>query len=300
MVLQEASAVVSTSGRYGTWAFLPVTDSVFIQLVPSTALATGKLNGLNHLTSNAAEEGFNFVPQNISTEDGLHNWINFVFPFFADEDVARLRYQYLSSNLAIPKFATAGISGPTALDTSATASGLQQTANLIHSESTFICPSYWLAEAYTTYRDGGYKFQTSMPIALHDLDDLAVFGNKPLPNSGPDYVRAVQRIWGNFVKTGNPSTSFQDRVSIIDVFLGLEYWPKYTFSNPEMINMNQTGGTLEKVNGTLNAAFSQVDATWSTGPGLKNHFDIVDANAWEGGRGARCDFWRSVAVKVLM
>lgn len=255
----------------------------------------GKLNGRTHLTSNAAEESLNFVPQNISSEDNLHDWIKRTLPLFTAEDIVRLRYHYLSSNGTALRYATSGTAGFTALDTSATASGLQQTANLIYSESTFICPSYWLAETYTIHRDGSYEFQTSTPIALHGLDDLAVFGNKPTPNYGPDYTFAVQRIWGNFIKTGNPSGT-----SILDAFLGLDNWPKYSLSSPDMFNLDQTGGTPEVINKTVNTALKDIDAAWSVGPGLQNDFSVVNANAWEGGRGARCDFWRSVAARVPM
>lgn len=235
------------------------------------------------------------MPQNISTEDDMYDWIKLVFPLFTVEDAARLRSQYPSLGRTNSTYPTSGISEITALDTSATASGLQQTANLIYSESTFLCPSYWLAESYTTHRDGGYKFQTSTPVALHGLDDLVLFGNRTLPNYGPDYVRAVQRIWGNFVKTGNPSGT-----SILDTFLGLDDWPKYSFSNPAMFNLNQTGGSLEVINKSSNVAFKDIDAMWSIGSGLKNDFRFVDGNAWEGGRGARCDFWRSIAARVPM
>ena len=34
------------------------------------------------------------------------------------------------------------------------------------------------------------------------------------------------------------------------------------------------------------------------GEGLRNAFELVDADAWEGGRGARCDFWRSIGRLV--
>jgi len=88
-VLQEASALVSASGRYGSWAFLPVTDGAFLQSTPSEALSAGKLNGRNYLTSNAAEEGLGFVPQNISTEEDLYDWIKLVFPLFTADDAAR-------------------------------------------------------------------------------------------------------------------------------------------------------------------------------------------------------------------
>lgn len=43
--LQNASATVSGSSRYGTWAFLPVTDGVFIRLLPSQQLLNKQTNG---------------------------------------------------------------------------------------------------------------------------------------------------------------------------------------------------------------------------------------------------------------
>jgi hypothetical protein len=124
-------------------------------------------------------------------------------------------------------------------------------------------------------------FQTSTPIALHGLEDLAVFGNRPLPDYGPDYICAMQRIWGNYIKTGNASGT-----SILDTFLGLDDWPEYSFSNPAMFNVNQTGGTLELINKTLNAAFKDIDAMWSIGSGLRNDFGIVRLLAQRRSEGA--------------
>ena len=43
--LQYASASVSGSSRYGTWAFLPVTDGVFVQQLPSQQLLKRQVNG---------------------------------------------------------------------------------------------------------------------------------------------------------------------------------------------------------------------------------------------------------------
>ena len=43
--LQYASASVSGSSRYGTWAFLPVTDGVFVQQLPSQQLLKKQVNG---------------------------------------------------------------------------------------------------------------------------------------------------------------------------------------------------------------------------------------------------------------
>lgn len=43
--LQNVSATISGSSRYGTWAFLPVTDGVFIQQLPSQQLLKKQVNG---------------------------------------------------------------------------------------------------------------------------------------------------------------------------------------------------------------------------------------------------------------
>ncbi|KAI4136186.1 MAG: hypothetical protein LQ341_005802 [Variospora aurantia] len=43
--LQNASAYVSGNSRYGTWAFLPVTDGSFIQQLPSQQLLEKRVNG---------------------------------------------------------------------------------------------------------------------------------------------------------------------------------------------------------------------------------------------------------------
>ena len=43
--LQYASATISGSSRYGTWAFAPVTDGVFIQQLPSQQLLKKEVNG---------------------------------------------------------------------------------------------------------------------------------------------------------------------------------------------------------------------------------------------------------------
>ena len=45
ITLQNASATVSGSSRYGTWAFVPVTDGSFVQQLPSQQLLKMQVNG---------------------------------------------------------------------------------------------------------------------------------------------------------------------------------------------------------------------------------------------------------------
>lgn len=50
ITLQNASAYISGSSRYGTWGFLPVTDGVFIQQLPSQQLLKKQVNGRHMLS----------------------------------------------------------------------------------------------------------------------------------------------------------------------------------------------------------------------------------------------------------
>lgn len=283
-----------------------MTDDVFIQSLPSQALLQRKVNGLRQLSGNDAQEGDIFVPQNITTENDLLAWLRVVFPLFTDDDIAKLLYYYPLSNLTVSSgnltmFATAGDEGPTALDVSQSATGQQQRANLIYGETTFVCPSYWLADAYNSRGRTGYKYQYSVPAAIHGTDLAAYLNTPSVGNIGPDFAFAFQRIFGNFVISGNPSIP----VAIASgdgsngtTGSGLENWPTYSLADRRMANLNQTGTNTQEVNLAIYRFGANVNATIYVEPGLQNDLSLVDAYEWEGGRGRRCDFWQSVAKIV--
>lgn len=50
ITLQNASAHISAGGKYGQWAFLPVTDGEFLQKRPSEQLLDGDVNGVRILS----------------------------------------------------------------------------------------------------------------------------------------------------------------------------------------------------------------------------------------------------------
>ncbi|KAF2009465.1 carboxylesterase type B [Aaosphaeria arxii CBS 175.79] len=305
-ILQKASAVISSSGITGNWAFYPVTDGTLLQSTPSQALQEGHVNGLAHLSGNNAEEGIYFVAQNITTQEGLVNWVKLSFPLITDNDIAKLLEKYSTDNYTgpntLPRFATAGDTGLTAVNVSQITSGQQQRANNIYAESTFVCPSYWLADAYSSNGKSGYKYQYSVPNAAHGADTPAYFG-PPTPNLGPDFVLAVQHIWGNFIINGNPSIPVEiARGSRSNATSSpadeLANWPQFTLEDPKMVNLNETGGTEYQIDYT-NFGFPGVIVIQHIDPGLQNNLRVVDANAWEGGRGSRCNFWRDNAVSNL-
>ncbi|THX35267.1 carboxylesterase type B [Aureobasidium pullulans] len=291
--LQYASFNVSTTGTFGTWGFLPVTDGVFIQDVPSQQLLEKKVNGQNLLVGNNANEGPLFVPQDIDTEADLVAWLELTFPLFSNDDFARILRYYPSSNAtdspSAVDFATTGDSGPTAINVSSVATGQQQRANNIYAETTFVCPSYWMAESYTGGDRTSFRYQYSVPAAQHGADVSGYFG-PAAPTQGPAFEAAFMSIWGQFVINDNPSipTNVAGEGGQAAV-----NFPQFNVWNPLQVNLNQTGG--QEVSSNI---VQGVNATVYVGPGLSNEFEVVNAYDWEGGRGQRCDFWRAVAKIV--
>ena len=64
-----------------------------------------------------------------------------------------------------------------------------------------------------------------------------------------------------------------------------------------MVNLNETGGEEISVQ-VLDFVGKAVNGSEYVEPGLKNAFSVVDAGSWEGGRWARCEFWRSMGEIV--
>jgi len=300
-VLTSASQKVSVSGRFGTWGFAPVTDGDLLPDIPSKQLKEKKLNGRLMLTSNNADEGPTFTPLNITTEQMLDAWIRLTFPRFGDTDVAEVKRIYsnpmASTRYRIP-FATTGTSSPNALTVGPLATGPQQTAFNIIAETTLVCPSYWLAEAYSTYGRKSWKFQYSVPTATHGADLAALIA--PGGKVGPDLPAAFKQMWANFILHGDPSISAElangasaDNVSAENP---MAEWPSYRVERPVMVNLNQSGGV--EVLAPPSGVWRAREVVQMRMPGLRNDFSLVDARQWEGGRGERCDFWREVGGKV--
>ncbi|CAN9425458.1 unnamed protein product [Alternaria alternata] len=300
--LQSASVDVTNTATFGTWAFLPVTDDVFVQDEPSSQLLENRVNGRNALIGNNANEGPLFVPQDITSEDDFLTWLRNNLPEFTDSDIAKVLRYYPISNAAndssADEFATNGVNGPSALDQSSLATGQQQRANNLYAELTFVCPSYWMAEAYTGNNRTSYKYQFSPLPATHGADVQGYFGQLgSVPYLSADFQRAFMNIWGNFITQGNPSISASVAAgstssnNTADITAATQ-WPAFSVAEPYQLDLNQTGG--EMAIGSLNVN-SPVNTTYFTGPGLMNNFTLVNAYTWEDGRGMRCDFWRSVA-----
>ena len=75
---------------------------------------------------------------------------------------------------------------------------------------------------------------------------------------------------------------------------GLERWPRWVAgAGAKMMNLNTTAGTPYEATTQFGVKVTQFKE-----PGLRNNFGVVGAWDWEGGRGKRCEFWKSMAEKI--
>ncbi|KAJ5154782.1 CAZyme family CE10 [Penicillium coprophilum] len=301
--LQYAGGNVSISGEWGTWAFVPVVDGDFIQELPSKQLFEKKVSGKRVLSGNNANEGVPLSPPSVSTTGGFLSYVHSAFPSLSGRDYSRLLDIYKSWDSSPenngPRYDTLGDRGPTALNQSEMATGLQQTVFNIYAESSFDCPSYWLADAFSgAGTKESWKYQYSITPSYHGADLSAYFSvGATTPTRG--LIDAFQKIWGNFIINDTPVISIidakggADNATVPEGVNGDISWPKWNSGSPVLMNLNTTGGTTVYVEVTDSLTY------WlREGPGVTNNFKLADASKWEGGRGQRCEFWRSVGPRV--
>ncbi|TLD28250.1 hypothetical protein PspLS_03883 [Pyricularia sp. CBS 133598] len=298
LTLQHASSnlTVGSLVPYSNWANIPVTDGEYLTAPASQLLLRKKLNGRRLLAGNNANEGSLFSPRNINTEDRLRTFIKQNFVNLSEEQVTAVLDAYPSvsgpDDPNSPRFETDGFGPATAVNVSQAGTGHQQRAYNIYAEATFVCPAYWLADAFSSGPGReSYRYQFSPPYATHGRDNAAVYGPDH-PSQGPDFRLAFRRIFGNFILKGNPSIANDvangASSSSPDAPNNAAIWPQWNVGNQHMLNLNQTGGA------PYPAEVDGATVTEFTGPTLRNAFNLVDAYSWEGGRGKRCDFWQTL------
>ncbi|KAK4207680.1 acetylcholinesterase [Rhypophila decipiens] len=302
--LQEANYAVTQASAYGYWAFYPVTDNAYIYDRPTRSLDLKRVNGRKLLVGSNANEGPLFVPPTIKTQADLFGWLHVQFPNLSDAQITAILAANPNSaetDADGPKYETNGLGtgNNTAVFVSQDSNGQQQRGNNILAEATFVCPAYWMASGYTNAGNGkaAYTYQYSVPFAWHGTDVVGYFG-PATPNQSPEFVKAFRQIWGNFVKTGNPSISNVVANGANAASPGApnpaSSWPTWTDNaNNKLVNLNTTGGTPYE---TVMQWGSPV--TQFSGDGIMNAFTVANANSWEGGRGARCDVYEGLAPSI--
>lgn len=239
------------------------------------------------------------MPPTITVEADLVNWLHLEFPNLSDAQISSILAQNpntASTDPAGPRFETNGLNGATSVVVSQDANGQQQRGNNILAEATFVCPSYWLASGYSSTGHESWHYQYSVPFAFHTADIGAYFG-PPTPNQSPDFVLAFQRIWGNFITSGNPSISntIANGAAAVNpsAVNGASAWPSWSDISPKQLNLNETGGNPYQFVTQWGVSVTQFEE-----PGLINAISVVPADTWEGGRGDRCNFYKVLAPNI--
>ena len=178
-----------------------------------------------------------------------------------------------------------GDSGPTALNQASLGTGQQQRADTIYAETTFVCPSYWQAEAYNDPAHGkyAYKYQYSVPPALHG-EDVAAYFLPPAANVGPDISAAFKTIWGNFITMDNPSipATVANSANATVSTNAISTWPEFSVYQPYQIDLNQTGGTAFQlpVNPMVNVSIDRSSPRACKGKTLTQRTGYGIRRAW--------------------
>ncbi|WQF88049.1 Putative carboxylesterase, type B, carboxylesterase type B, carboxylesterase type B, active [Colletotrichum destructivum] len=305
--LQNASDWVSTQGRYGQWAWGPVADGNLTKDTFSNRLSHG-LKGSRLLTSNVADEGPYFTPQNITSQADFVSLLQSNYPKLTASNITEILATYAQkhedfltanskdANNTDPGFATNGRDAPYATTVSNYATGWQQVANNFYAEATVICPSHWVADAYAA-KEGGraWRYQFSIPPAYHGLDVGSGSGfdvlladvNTPNTSITLPLRRGLQTAWGDFIVNGAPTLSGSG--SYVSV------WPQWRMGGngaAYMLNVNVTGGVPTEKESTFDGMVKLQITSYLPGgandPPLQDALDIVDGEKWEDGRGERC------------
>lgn len=178
-----------------------------------------------------------------------------------------------------------------------------------------------MAEAYSENGRTSYKYQYSVLPALHGQDAYSYF-SLARAYQGAEFGRAFMSkcsvprtmlkcrwaltsdtrvaIIGRFVTTNNPSISAAIANGLsstaVDAVNPASQWPPFSIYAPYQIDLNQTGGVEVTLNGSEALSVPGLGSVEVyVGPGLRNKFTLSNAYTLEGGRGFRCDFWRSIA-----
>ncbi|KAM7196238.1 lipase 2 [Naviculisporaceae sp. PSN 640] len=300
-ILQQASAEVSNNAKVGQWAFIPVTDGTLLRELPSKQLLRGQVNGERIITGHNANEGTYFVPQNITSQERFVDFVKLNYPGLTAENITSILSLYTvpESSLTSTRFDTDGINPPYATSVSGYAVGWQQAANNLYAETTFVCPAYWLADAYSSPKKTSWRYQFSIPNAFHGADLAPIFEDPAIETARMDttFRKGFQSIWAQFITTGDPTLtpviigSGSGNASVALAAAAREKWLPWGQSS-RWNTKPKFGGKIPKPwNETVRFDLLNLNVTTVAEGKVRAQWNVYDGSKFEGGRGARCDLW---------
>ncbi|KAL0578555.1 hypothetical protein V5O48_003456 [Marasmius crinis-equi] len=232
--LQTANTNLNLAAFFGTFNFVPVVDGTFIRQRPTEALKQGKVNGQALLAVTNTNEGDLFVNQT-ATPFNASQYSAELFPKLDPQDTA----------MAAQLYASLG-------------SDLTQ-ENLIMGEAIFICPTYYLLNAF---QNQSFKGEFALLPALHASDIAFYFPTlgAPITFNNTDFINAFAQSFISFAISLDPNVK-------VDPTNITPQWNLYSMGDTEMV-FNKTAENLPDVHA------------------ITTNEDLL----------ARCSFWESVGA----
>lgn len=163
---------------------IEVSNDLLLVDLPSRLLASKRENGQRMLAGSNAEEGSMFVPQNLTNvQHAVTDWLATLHLLMSTDDLYEAVDLYLPLNKELDHrnvtFATSGFKNPSIATMQSTAVGSQSLVDTFKSATTYICPSYWLVDAWSCSGSeskhlSSWKYQHSVVPALHASDNMVL------------------------------------------------------------------------------------------------------------------------------
>ncbi|KAF9000855.1 Alpha/Beta hydrolase protein [Cyathus striatus] len=211
--LQDANVNICLSAFFGTFAFVPVIDGEFITKRPIELLQAGHVNGEVLLSVTNTFEGADFVNQSTAPTVQTAGYVAQLFPRLGQAQVSVAAAAYADQGAPIDQ--VIGIMG----------------------ESIFICPTYYLLNAF---QGRSFKGEFAIPPGGHG-DDMPYYFTSMNANGIPPFDNAAfdtafPDSFIDFAMTLNPNLKHNQ----VDV---KPFWSTFNKGDTEML-FNKTDSNM--------------------------------------------------------
>ncbi|KAF8168668.1 Alpha/Beta hydrolase protein [Mycena galopus ATCC 62051] len=218
-VLEAANTNILLGGFFGTFVVSPVVDGVFITQRPTLSMLEGKVNGEALLSVTNTFEGTVFVNQSVAVTAAQYSLE--VFPKFgaAEADIVGALYANVGDELF--------------------------QVNAVQGESIFICPTYYLLNAFL---GRSFKGEFAIPPGLHAEDRPYYFpGGSAPPFDNTAFIDAFAQSFTSFIINLDPNIK-------VDPTTITPHWNTFGILHTEMLfNMTAEGAPVVQPITTSNA-----------------------------------------------
>ncbi|KAJ7195241.1 Alpha/Beta hydrolase protein [Mycena pura] len=199
-VMETANNNINIGEFFGTFATVPVVDGDFITQRATTALLEGRVNGQALLSVTNSFEGTDFVNQSVAVSASQYSLE--LFPGFGtvQADTVGVLYAGLGND--------------------------QFQVNAVQGESIFICPTYFLLNAFP---GRSFKGEFAIPPGLHANDLDYYFTSRGVPGfNNAEFIDAFAQSFTSFIINLDPNIK-------VDPTTITPFWNKFDVGNTEML-----------------------------------------------------------------